>query len=120
VRQTLNAGVEATPADAGRRYRPPMTPDDTPDDLLDRLSNASGCFELAREYTYVGYREHPTAGPREVRITVRDSGRADHQVRWSVSAVDEDGRAAAGNAGPTLDVVIATVHWSDLDKAPVA
>ncbi len=79
------------------------------------VQDASGAFELYSVTTFKGYRKRKDGAIKEITVEVLDGGPTD-QLRYHVVATDEDGRGASGNPANTLDVVLATVHWGDLDR----
>jgi hypothetical protein len=86
------------------------------EDVLKRLQQASGCFELAHVTTYKGYRSDGTGQTSRVTIEVHDHGTAAGDLRYLVVATDERGRVAAGNPDASLDLAIGMVHWDELRK----
>lgn len=87
--------------------------------LIGRLEELSGCFELSRVTTYKGFRHHKDGGVRDITIEVRDSGKPEDPQRWNVKATDKDGRMATGNGAKQLDEALLIVHWYDLDEDPI-
>ena len=73
-------------------------------------------FEAAQVTTYRAYRKNKKGVDKEVTIEVLDRGPGKPDLRYLVIATDQDGKQASGNSGPNLEVVLATVHWYDLDR----
>jgi len=84
-------------------------------ELLDRLKQASQCSELCEVRTFKGYRHGKDGSTREVSVQILDAGPG-NDLRYHIIATDDAGREASGNPDARLDVVIATVHWGDLDR----
>lgn len=84
-------------------------------EILNLLKEATGASEAYQVTEYVVCRETRGGGMEEVRIEVRDGGPAMGNLRFSVIAKSEDGRTATGNPAGSLETVLATVHWYDLD-----
>ena len=91
--------------------------DDTFDAVRD-VAGANGVFDLAQITTFTGSRPGDHAHPREITISVRDSGNVADPGRWSVLVTDEDGRVAAGKRETELRVALETTQWSLLDTVP--
>lgn len=75
-----------------------------------------GSPETWRVETFDMVRESPAHGHQEVTVTILDRG-DEISPRYFVSAETKDGRhSCSGNSGDDLSVVIATVHWYQLDR----
>lgn len=90
------------------------------DELLYRLANASGCFEMYEVIqSFQGFREGKDGITHVVNIALLDAGpTAQAGMRYHLRAIDAIGRIATGNPDDAIDTLIDTVHWEDLDKAP--
>ena len=81
--------------------------------MFEKVREVSGCNELYEVVrTYRGYRDRPDG---EMPFTTMEVLHDRHSGRWVIKAEDEDGRRATGNPEPSLDVALATTHWSALD-----
>lgn len=80
-------------------------------DILKRYGN--GDAWVTQTFGFVRTSEKRSEHIVTVEVHERVSGPG---PRFSVVATDEDGRQASGNSGDKLNVVLATVHWEDLDK----
>jgi hypothetical protein len=81
-----------------------------------RLCEASGA-DLWRITTFEGSMRRNDGTTKEVAVKIWDRGPEDTS-RWMVTAEDEDGNTAAGNANEDLGTAIAFVHWADLNAEP--
>jgi len=84
-------------------------------EIMKKLKKEAGFYELYHKTSFIGYR-HTRNEDQEVSIDILDAGPEAGDIRYACSATSEDGKVATGNNGPSLDIVLATVHWQDLDK----
>jgi hypothetical protein len=84
-------------------------------DLIAKVEQVSGCFEILMVTHLKGYRSDPDGGTREIDIEIHDRGEG-HKLRFYVVARDQDGCAATGNPFGDLDTTLSTVHWGELDQ----
>ncbi|HEY5170331.1 MAG TPA: hypothetical protein VIK54_01260 [Acidimicrobiia bacterium] len=89
--------------------------DDKVFDAVREAAGANGVFDLAQITTFTGHRLGDHVHPREVTISVRDSGNVADPGRWSVLVTDEDGRVAGGKNETELRSALDTMQWSLLD-----
>ena len=94
----------------------PLGDPGTDPELLALLVRLSGISDLGEVRTFKGFRKHPSGATFEVTIEILDRGPASGPIRWSVTAVDEEGRLATGNPDPDLGVALIGTHWFDLDR----
>jgi hypothetical protein len=80
-------------------------------DILKRYGN--GDAWVTHTFGFVRTSDKRSEHIVNVEVYERISGPGN---RFSVVATDENGRQASGNSADKLDVVLATVHWEDLDK----
>ena len=85
-------------------------------DVIQQAARENGVFDLVRVTTFKGHRLDDHEHPREVTISVRDSGEAADPNRWFVLVTDEDGRSIGGDRATTLETAIQTTQWSRLDE----
>ncbi|MCP3422970.1 hypothetical protein [Nocardioides pinisoli] len=83
-------------------------------EVIKALNAAASGSETWRQETFVMQRESETHGWQDVTITILDRGPS-ISPRYAVSAETAGGQRCAGNSGDDLEVVIATVHWYQLD-----
>lgn len=63
------------------------------------------------------YRDTKRGGTQRVTVEIHDAGPdAPAGLRYTCVAKSDDGKAATGNSNASIDVVLATVHWGDLDR----
>lgn len=72
--------------------------------------------EIAHVSTFRCYREIRGVGMKQVTVEILDHGPEAGVVRYSCNATTEDGTKATGNPADSIETVIATVHWGDLDR----
>jgi hypothetical protein len=86
-------------------------------EVINRLKELSGprFFEIYEKTTFQCYREKKTGGVQRVTIDILDSG-SDGENRYHCVATGEDGSTASGNPASTIEIVLMTVHWGDLDR----
>jgi hypothetical protein len=78
------------------------------------LNNLPHLFEAAHVTTFKCYREASDGHTQEVTVEILDRGLGD-VPRYSCVARSDDGKAASGNSADSVDVVLSTLHWWDLD-----
>ena len=87
-----------------------------PLDILSKLKELrGGFFEWCHTTTFRCYQDREIRGTFEVTVTILDGGPGATGGRYRCVAKSEDGATATGNPDDNLDVVLATVHWGDLD-----
>ena len=84
-------------------------------DVVRQAARENGVFELVRVTTFKGLRLDVHDHPREITITVRDSGEAADPNRWYVLVTSEDGRSVSGERATEIEAAIQTIPWSELD-----
>ena len=85
-------------------------------DVIRQAARENGVFDLVRVTIFKGHRLDVDEHPREVTISVRDSGEAADPNRWYVLVTDEDGRSVGGERATELEAAIQTTPWSKLDE----
>jgi hypothetical protein len=78
------------------------------------LNTLPRLFEAAHVTTFKCYREAANGRTQEVTVEILDRGPGDFP-RYSCVARSDDGKAASGNSADSVDVVLSTLHWWDLD-----
>ena len=85
-------------------------------EMMEKLKKYGEFFELHHKTSFIGYRHTKNKGDQEVQIDILDAGPEAGNARYYCTATSEDGKVATGNSGPSIDVVLGTVHWYNLDK----
>ncbi len=85
-------------------------------ELLARLKEVSGCFELYHVTEYQGYRHREDGTVQQVTIKILDAGAEERFSQYHVHAEANDGRRATGNAADSIETTLAIVHWGDLNR----
>ena len=85
-------------------------------DVIRQAARENDVFDLVRVTTFRGQRLGIHEHPREVTISVRDSGDAADPNRWYVLVTDEDGRSVGGERATELEAAIQSTHWTRLDE----
>lgn len=83
--------------------------------VINALNTAAKGSETWQVQTFTMQRESEAHGWQDVTVTILDRGPS-FSPRYAVSATTEGGQSCTGNSGDDLEVVIATVHWYQLDK----
>jgi hypothetical protein len=78
------------------------------------LNHLPPLFEAAHVTTFKCYRNSSAGRTQEVTVEILDRGPA-HAPRYSCVARSDDGKTVSGNSADSIDVVLSTVHWWDLD-----
>lgn len=84
-------------------------------EVITALNQAASGSETWRVETFSMHRESRTHGWQNVTVTILDRGPT-ISPRYRLSATTDGGLACGGNSGDDLKVVIATVHWYQLDR----
>jgi hypothetical protein len=86
-----------------------------PDEIIEQLERNTFFDALHVAHTFECYRNRKDGSTQKVNVRILDYGPGSH-ARYTVVAVADDGAAATGNPGETIQVALAMVHWGDLDK----
>jgi hypothetical protein len=92
---------------------------DDPIRVLAAVKKASKSNELYHATTYAGYRENARGQTHAVTIEIWDMGPDKPNLRYSVMAVDDEGRRATGNPDEAIEGALLNVHWQELDREDV-
>ncbi|MBA7630160.1 hypothetical protein ES703_37673 [subsurface metagenome] len=85
-------------------------------EIIKKLKEVAGFFEVYHKKTsFEGSRTAKNGAAQKVVVDILDSGPEAGDLRYACVATSEDGKTATGNEGPSIDVVLATVHWQELD-----
>jgi len=84
-------------------------------EIIKRLKEDAGFFEVSHKTSFEGWRKAKNGTHQEVIVDILDSGPEAGDLRYACVATSKDGKVAKGNEGPSIDVVLATVHWQELD-----
>lgn len=90
----------------------------SPLELIPKLKQLPGVNFRSVEHVTYFLCDRDTKHGRYQRVTVEihDAGPdAPAGLRYTCVAKSDDGKAATGNPNASIDVVLATVHWGDLD-----
>ena len=68
--------------------------------------------------TFECHRTDKQGQDQVVTVTILDAGPGAGRPRYHCEATTPDGRSATGNPDDSLQVLLATVHWWELDKPP--
>ena len=71
--------------------------------------------EAAHVTTFKCYRKTADERMQEVTVEIHDAVPEVEGARYSCVARSDDGKAASGNPADRVEVVLSSVHWSDLD-----
>jgi hypothetical protein len=82
--------------------------------VINRLK-AVGFFEVYEKSTFQCYRKKKSGDVQTVTVEILDAGPGD-QARYQCVATGDDGSTATGNPASTIEAVLATVHWGELDR----
>ena len=85
-------------------------------DVIRQAARENDVFDLVRVTTFKGHRLGIHEHPRELTISVCDSGDAADPNRWYVLVTDEDGRSVGGERATELEAAIQSTHWTRLDE----
>jgi predicted RNA binding protein YcfA (HicA-like mRNA interferase family) len=84
-------------------------------EMINKLKKV-GFFEVYHKTSFECYRERKSGGVQTVTVEVLDAGSSvQPSLRYHIHAIGEDGKKATGNPADSIDVLLATVHWGDLD-----
>ena len=81
------------------------------EDIMNTLKKVAGLFEVYHVTTFRGYRTNSKGITQELTIDILDS-----EGQYTCIVTSNDGKTTTGNPGASLDLVLRTVHWADLDK----
>ncbi len=86
-------------------------------EVINRLKGLPGIgfFEVYEKSTFQCYRKKKSGDVQTVTVEILDAGPED-QARYHCVATGDDGSTATGNPASTIEVVLATLHWGDLDR----
>lgn len=87
-------------------------------EMINKLKELQGVgfFEVYHKTSFECYRERKSGGVQTVTVEVLDAGPNVHpDSRYHINAIGENGKKATGNPAESIDVLLATVHWWDLD-----
>ena len=83
--------------------------------VIARLNKLPRLSEAAHVTTFNCLRETADGGQQEVTVEIHDAGPGVEGTRYRCVARSADGKAASGNPHDRVNVVLSSVHWSDLD-----
>ena len=73
--------------------------------------------EVYQKNEFQCYRTRKDGSIQDVTVTILDAGsNSPAGLRYHVHAEADDGAKATGNPGNSIEVVLSTVHWGDLDR----
>lgn len=81
------------------------------------LKVVPGAFDAYHVTEFQCYRKAKDGNTQTVTVKILDAGpNTEHGIRYQCHATSSDGKSASGNGGVSLNTVLATVHWGDLDR----
>ena len=73
--------------------------------------------EVYQKTEFQCYRTRKDGSVQDVTVTILDAGmNSPAGLRYHVDGEADDGATATGNPGNTIETVLSTVHWGDLDR----
>lgn len=85
-------------------------------DIIQLLKDHANIDEVAEMHFFEGHRINKKGERQEVTIKIGDMGKSiNPNLRYYCVAKSENGKEATGNSGSTIEEVIATVQWNELD-----
>jgi hypothetical protein len=87
-------------------------------EVIDKLKGLPGAHlsEVCEKHTFECYRVRGDGCMQEVTVVILDAGPSVRgSPRYFVHATSAEGRTVAGRADSSLDAVLESVKWSDLD-----
>jgi hypothetical protein len=88
----------------------------TEENTINLLKNV-GFFEVYHITSFECYRKAKDGTTQEVVVEILDAGSdVNPELRYQCVARTKDGKMASGNPASSIDDVISTVHWYDLDR----
>lgn len=89
-----------------------------PAEVIEALRGRSGFFEIYHLHSaYKCYRTTTAGEVQQVSIEIYDAGpQVQSNIRYHAKATSEDGKIASGNPDESIQAVLMTLHWFDLDK----
>ena len=82
-------------------------------DLLIRNGDMT---EVAHVIMFQGFRKNSNGEAQKVTVRICDPGSTvDPSLRYYCEATSEEGKRATGNEAATIEEVLSTVHWNQLD-----
>jgi hypothetical protein len=86
------------------------------DEIINRLKKATGAFEVYHKTSFQCFRTAKDGSVQDVTVEIWDGGPdIDPNLRYTCIAKTTDGRSATGNPDYSIEAVLSTVHWGDLD-----
>ena len=83
-----------------------------PTEMIAELMTVGDFFKVHHKTSFRCWRNEG----QEVLVEIEDAGPSKPDVRYSCVATTEDGKMATGNLGPTIEGVLVSLHWYELDK----
>ena len=80
------------------------------------MKNMPGIQEAYHKISFECYRKTKAGSHQKVLVEILDAGPDAGESRYMCVAAAEDGRQASGNPAHSIEVVLAIVHWGDLDR----
>lgn len=85
-------------------------------EIIKRLKEVTGFFEVYHKTSFEGWKRAKDGTYQRVTVDILDAGPEAGGLRYACHATSEDGKMATVASCPSIDVVLSTVHWHDLDK----
>jgi hypothetical protein len=88
----------------------------TEENTINLLKNV-GLFEVSQITSFECYRKAKDGTTQKVIVEILDAGiDVNPELRYQCEARTKDGKIATGNPASSIDDVISTVHWHELDR----
>lgn len=87
------------------------------DKVISYINKIQGFSEVAHKTSFTANRIARDGSIQEVHIDIFDSGaQVNPELRYACEARAENGRTATGNPASSIDDVLLTTYWHDLDQ----
>ena len=81
------------------------------EEIMNILKEVAELFEISHVTTFRGFRKNSKGIIQELTIDILNNG-----SQYACIVTSDDGKKTTGNPESSLDLVLRTVHWADLDK----
>lgn len=85
--------------------------------VIGELKKHANIFEVHQKTTFECFRTDKNGNTQKVEVDIFDAGPDNLSTRYHCKARSEDGKTATGNPASSIDIVLTSLHWYDLDKA---
>ena len=84
--------------------------------IIKRLKEVDGISEVYHKTSFEVSRRAKNGTDQSVTVDILYAGPEAGSQRYACQATSRDRKMATGNNGTSVNVVLSTVHWQDLDK----